>query len=567
MYSRITLFFLFCLCFFGLKAQNEVVVTDGDLVAGEDYTWESDKIYILDGIVAVKAGSKLTIEAGTIVKALPTPVLGGGNGATTSALLVAQGAQIFALGEPNNPVVFTSSLDDTSLPEDLTYLDRGLWGGVIICGTAPIGNFESPSTLEIAPLNLPASYGGESEDDNSGVFQYVSIRHAGASVTVDVELNGLTLAGIGNKTVIDHIEVFAGQDDGIAIIGGTVNLKYLNSSFNADDAFDFDEAWTGKGQFWFGILDKEGEGTALEGDGTRGDDSDIFSKPQLYNLTFIGQGSELENDVDRFSRSIYLRDASGGTLANSVFIEFPNNGLQIEDLPANNGVDSRQRIEDGDLEILNNIWWAIGSRTEFSTGDDGILGTRGTEEDSTAQFLIDHLVANQNSITDPRLNDIDWANSGTLDPRPAIDGPAYQNLASYPDDDFFTEVPYKGAFGQNAEWLFSWSALDEYEMVSAAFSSQTTSAQEVILATDQIQIYPNPVSNQMTLKTAIGFDAQQVNLRLTDIMGREIWNRSEQLSSATQIELSMEGINAGNYYLQVIGEKQIYVLPVVKIER
>jgi hypothetical protein len=58
-------------------------------------------------------------------------------------------------------------------------------------------------------------YGGTDPNDNSGVFQYVSIRHGGAEIGEGNEINGLTLGCIGNGTVINNVEVVANVDDGI----------------------------------------------------------------------------------------------------------------------------------------------------------------------------------------------------------------------------------------------------------------------------------------------------------------------------------------------------------------
>lgn len=558
MFVRITFLFLFCVVIQSLQAQSEVIITNDDLVGGEDYTWESDKVYILDGIVVVKAGSKLTIEAGTAVKALVTPVLG--TGSSVSALVVAQGAQIFALGEANNPIIFTSTLDDLSLPNDLSYEQRGLWGGLLICGNAPIGIDEDPFDLRYLPEGFPDVAGGDNAADNSGVLQYVSIRHAGASPVIDEELNCLTLAGVGNGTQIDHVEVFAGMDDGIALIGGTVNLKYVNSSFNGDDAYDIDLGWRGKGQFWFGILDQESSASGLEADGASPDDYFLYSQPELYNLTLIGQGSNAEESF----RSVLFRDGCAGTLANSIITEFPDKGIEVEDRDPARGVDSRQRLEEGDLQILNNLWWAIGDKTEISAGPTGIINTRDSYEDPTAQFLIDHLTDNQNAVANPELFNVDWTDDNLLDPRPALGGPAYRDLATYPNDSFFTPVDFKGAFGQDAEWLFSWSALDDYAMVSQAFVSSVTSTKEVVSSPTTIALFPNPVSSQATLRTTTDFSEGNVALRLVDLMGRTIWTRKENLTAGSSINLPMDDLNPGNYILQLIGEQKIYVLPLVK---
>ena len=52
--------------------------------------------------------------------------------------------------------------------------------------------------------------------DNSGVIQFVSIRHGGAEIGEGNEINGLTLRMVlDTGTTIDHIEVVGNVDDGV----------------------------------------------------------------------------------------------------------------------------------------------------------------------------------------------------------------------------------------------------------------------------------------------------------------------------------------------------------------
>lgn len=97
---------------------------------------------------------------------------------------------------------------------------------------------------------IPASdpnglFGGTNPSDNSGVIQYVSIRHGGANIGEGNEINGLTLGGVGSGTVIENIEIVANQDDGIEWFGGTVNVKNAIVWNAGDDAIDTDMSWSG----------------------------------------------------------------------------------------------------------------------------------------------------------------------------------------------------------------------------------------------------------------------------------------------------------------------------------
>ncbi len=94
-------------------------------------------------------------------------------------------------------------------------------------------------------------YGGNDDTHSSGTLRYVSIRHAGVVFQPNKELNGLSLCGVGRGTLIEYVETYATADDGFEFFGGNVNTKYLVSAFNDDDAFDTDQGYRGKNQFWF----------------------------------------------------------------------------------------------------------------------------------------------------------------------------------------------------------------------------------------------------------------------------------------------------------------------------
>jgi hypothetical protein len=112
-----------------------------------------------------------------------------------------------------------------------------------------------------------------------------------AQLSTDNEINGLTLGGVGSGTEIDYVEVFANLDDGIEWFGGTVDVKNATVAFCGDDAFDYDQGWRGRGQFWFAIqAPNTSTGRSGEHDGATPDNVAPFSQPTIYNATYIGIG-------------------------------------------------------------------------------------------------------------------------------------------------------------------------------------------------------------------------------------------------------------------------------------
>lgn len=212
-----------------------------------DETWAGDEIHMLDKRTIVTSGVTLTIEAGAIIKGEP------GSESNAKPLIIAQGAKIMAKGTAAKPIIFTSSSDNIAVGQktgtNLTSTSRGQWAGLIILGRAPI----SPSAgitarIEgIPPTVTEGIYGGNDPADNSGVLEYVSIRHGGVELVPGGgnEINGLTLGGVGTGTTISHIEVVANLDDGIEWFGGTVNVSNAIVGYQGDDAYDIDQAYSG----------------------------------------------------------------------------------------------------------------------------------------------------------------------------------------------------------------------------------------------------------------------------------------------------------------------------------
>ncbi|MCB0260439.1 MAG: T9SS C-terminal target domain-containing protein, partial [Calditrichaeota bacterium] len=157
---------------------------------------------------------------------------------------------------------------DVSDPNDLDLNTRGLWGGVILLGKARINTTLGEGQIEGIPTTEPrGAYGGNDDNDNSGVVRYVSIRYGGTDIGANNEINGLTFGAVGRGTVVEYVEVFNNKDDGYEWFGGTVRTRYLVSAFNGDDCFDYDEGFRGYGQFWFAIMGEDIGNRAGEHDG------------------------------------------------------------------------------------------------------------------------------------------------------------------------------------------------------------------------------------------------------------------------------------------------------------
>lgn len=282
------------------------MVTKSGLITSNE-TWSADSIYLLKGRVVVDAGVTLSIEPGTIIKGEE------GDGANASVLIVSKDGTIDAQGTAEKPIVMTSVLDNIALGQrngsNLDETDKGLWGGLIILGDAPISADASEALVEGLPANEPwAVYGGSNDADNSGTISYMSVRHGGTLIGDGNEINGITFAGVGSATTVNNIEVFATLDDGVEFFGGSVNVSGVSVTAQGDDAFDIDQAYSGTIENFVYVAGSDSD-HGLEIDGPEGTATGRFT---LRNGTLMGGNGEYAD----------FRDGAMGTVENVFFFGF-----------------------------------------------------------------------------------------------------------------------------------------------------------------------------------------------------------------------------------------------------
>lgn len=506
----------------------------------ENTTWSSDNEYLCDGVIYVESGATLTVEPGTVVKFKSEPTVADTNLAKTSALVITRGAKIMAEGTMQEPIIFTA--EDDNLNGNLLPEDNGKWGGIIILGNAPAhkeGNTTAIQIEGIPSFESRGQYGGDNASDNSGTMTYCSIRFTGIGFAPGDEIQGLTLGGVGSGTTLDYIDIFSTADDGIEIFGGTVNIRHISVAFATDDSYDLDLGWRGKGQYLFALQRTDDHDHAGEWDGADDDDAPLWSSPDIYNATFIGPGA----DGDAESKALLLRDNFGGRLKNSILHDFPNKGIEVEDLPASKGGDSYQRMLDGELEVHNNTWSNFGS-DDLGIGSNGIIQLTSDAENADAAQLISHLGDNNNAIEDAMIRGVSRTDDGGLDPRPSSN---LGDLADLPNgDDFFDEVDYRGAFAANGPtWLDGWSTLAKHGFLSTDPSSIWS------INTVDFNIFPNPANDIVTVS---GVNADNYTVEVVDLVGKVM---NTQRFSANNAKVNVSELNAGIYIVRVKADGQV----------
>lgn len=180
-------------------------------------------VYLLLGNVFVTDGATLTIEPGTVII---------GDFKTNGTLTISKGSTILAEGLETDPIIFTSNR---------SVKKAGDWGGLFILGDAPINKFGNGAAINygLRPTSFEnINYGGENADSNSGVLKFVRIEFAGKRTKEYGYFNALTLAGVGNQTILENIMVSYCDGNSFNVLGGNVNLnKVVSFRSSSNDYF------------------------------------------------------------------------------------------------------------------------------------------------------------------------------------------------------------------------------------------------------------------------------------------------------------------------------------------
>lgn len=402
-------------------------------------TWTANNRYILTaGFHYVASGNTLTIKAGTVVMS------NGGN------LIITRGAKIIANGTATSPIVFTSSKPaGQRAPQD--------WGGIVILGKAPINE---PGGVKLAEGGLDSQlglYGGTAPLDNSGSLKYCRIEFAGVPFQPNNETNGLTLCGVGSKTVISYVQVSYGGDDSFEWFGGTVNGNHLIAYKGLDDDFDTDLGWSGHVQYALGVRDSSiadisgSNGFESDNDAT-GTTNAPFTSAQFSNVTLLGPIHYAGGAYNaNYKRGAHLRRNTKQDIYNSLIVGWPT-GLFVDGTSSGSAIGSF--ITGGELNVENN----------FFAGNEVLV--TGVAE-ATPTWLTNGANTTLTNPTDVALVN-PYATTANPDFRltstsPAISGASFSELVTG-NTTGFAAVAYRGAFNKGAygagDWSDCWASFD-----------------------------------------------------------------------------------------------------------
>jgi hypothetical protein len=292
-----------------------VEITDEEIT--QDTVLEAACTYVLTTETYV-VGAELSIEAGTEIQ-----------GDQGSALIVTNTARIDAQGTSEAPIVFTSS----ALPSQAA---SGDWGGIVLLGLARLSWGDTTCDGEagecvgsvegIAPGNPRGAFGGDDDTHDCGTMRYVRIEYAGFQFGGDNELNGLTVGGCGDQTVLSYIQVHRGLDDGVEFFGGTAPIDHLIVTGPGDDGLDWDQGWRGTADnvivHHFSSTSSSPNGIEADNYGSGNNNVQPRSAPQVRNATVIGDGRPEGSGV-------VTRVGTWGILDGLVVVDFGGAGYDM----------------------------------------------------------------------------------------------------------------------------------------------------------------------------------------------------------------------------------------------
>lgn len=411
----------------------------------ESRTWTNDILWQIKGNVFVKNGATLTIEPGTFVQGLP-------GSQPASALFITRDGKIIAEGTKSRPIVMTSSLP-------FGERQRGDWGGLLLMGKAlvnvganvsvggqPVGNPEGEFFLEGLPGNPDTTYGGKDPEHDCGSLRYVRVEYAGSIFAPNSELNSFTWAGCGSKTKAEYLQAIYGLDDSFEWFGGNSNLKYFIGGLGADDYVDYQLGWTGKAQFGLFYQSPDERGNR----GIEGDNSEYLataqplSKPQLYNMTFIGSANPGFDEPN--SPGIYLRRNAGGVLANMLVDNFYSTGFFLD------GANTQAQVAAGNISVDGVLLWGNGLGTNAPNTVEGQMQPQSyTLLTSNPDKMKNFVAANPRFRRAFEYSDPDF--------RGQFNSPIYRlGWVAPPDDGFFdSTVTFLGGIGE-LDWTEEWTS-------------------------------------------------------------------------------------------------------------
>ncbi len=480
--------------FLDAAKNNQKLASNDDLGINDPFNLDlpdflpNQNVYLLNGWVYVKEGATLTIEPGTVIQ---------GSKANKGALIIEKGAKIIAEGTVDQPIVFTSNQDAGSR-------SYGDWGGLIVLGKATVNKVDP--IIEGGPTS---TYGGSDDADSSGILKYVRIEFPGIAFQPDKEINGLTLGGLGNKTVVENIQVSFSGDDSYEWFGGTVNARHLIAFRGWDDDFDTDYGYRGMVQFAVSLRDPA---IADPGSGSNGFESDNdgtgsaetpLTAALFSNVSMFGPLVTPSTTINaNYKRAMHLRRNTNVNIYNALFGGYVT-GLFID------GSAAQANATAGTLNV-SNVFLA-GCKDNYAADFDSTYFNAEALENQVLATNEDLMIADPFNLNAP--------NFLPMEASPVLTASSW-----------YEEIPSK--------------------------------APETVENKSFAVIYPNPFVESAVIRVELE-RTSRVSVKIFDVTGKMVSNLLDDTRSAGQYELPVSFSRKGIYLAEVVVNNERQVIKLV----
>jgi len=503
-------------------------------------TLNAGTVYIMKGYNYVRNGGNLVIPAGTIILGEKATNLKG-------VLIIERGGKIHANGTASQPIVFTSR-------QPAGQRAPGDWGGIIILGRSGINTASGNDSAEIEGFGAGQGpiYGGQPriDSDSSGVMRYVRIEFGGINLTgvSGNEINGLTMGGVGSRTVIEYVQVSYCGDDSFEWFGGNVNCKYLISYKSVDDDWDCDNGYRGRVQFGLSVRDSgiydQSTSNGFEIDNnTNSPTSGSFNSPRttpiFSNMTVIGPFSSTGLTLNSLhGRGGHWRRCMLASAYNTIVmgwrVGLRMDGAGVQNAATGDTVQFRYSIFAGNVRLGDSASGNFGTQAWLQNGAyNNTIFSAASDVQLTNPFAV-----YPDGPTGPVVNN--WMPLGGS---PALTGANFSN----PNLSGFEVVTFKGAFG-TTNWTANWAVFNPNNYV---IGIQQISA-NVPGSFNLSQNYPNPFNPNTNIK----FDIPQsgfVTLKVYNAIGEEVKTlASQNLAVGTyKVDFDASALPSGVYFYRL----------------
>lgn len=211
-------------------------------------------------------------------------------------LVVEAGATIVAEGTEDYPIVFSGSGEKST---------------VLVLGGNPDSS-DAKTFTDFDSAGLP-SFNKKYTTGGQNVLKHVQFNGMGSH---SLDLNGLTLVGLGTNNVVEDVKVDESKDDGIELFGGSVDLKRVVVRNPLDDWLDTDLGYSGTIQGATLVKDNAKTGHSLI-------EATSSAGAVFRNIHVIIDGEEVYGNIrtgytgryaDRFAAGEDLYNIEGGSV-------------------------------------------------------------------------------------------------------------------------------------------------------------------------------------------------------------------------------------------------------------